>query len=277
MAHVKTYSQEDEDGIFLYDKNKRRIGGPYPSNKVADEASEAVSAELGERPVEDYMKFLQETNPGILGGQSPIPERSLLPMAPNVAPGLFDDEFPREVKEPQKDPSLRDRFKKYLQSKVDNPYKDPFKRRVFEDILSDEGYIMFAYPDTKWNLTTGIGHKGYDPEDREGLLGLVDRLISTPKEASDLAKRDIDEKIETVKRIMGDRWNYLSDEVKMALINMAFRGDFKETHRFVALIKQGKMQEAAEEFLDNDDYRLSKRVGTGIWKRFEKNARRLLQ
>ena len=102
-------------------------------------------------------------------------------------------------------------------------------------------------------------------------------MISTPKEASALAKRDIDEKIETVKRIMGDRWDYLSDSARMALINMAFRGDFKSTYRFVELIKQGKMEEAAKEFLNNNDYLLSKKAGTGIWKRFEKNAQRLLQ
>jgi len=209
--------------------------------------------------------------------QTPIPKSSLLPMAPNIAPGLFDDEFPREVKEPRKAPSLRDRIKQYFQSKVENPYKDHFKRRVFDDILSDEGYQMFAYKDTKGYTTTGVGHKGYDPEDREGLFGLADRMISTPKEASALAKRDIDEKIETVKRIMGDRWDYLSDNAKMSIINMAFRGDFKSTYKFVELIKQGKMEEAAKEFLNNNDYLLSKKAGTGIWKRFEKNAQRLLQ
>ena len=74
MAHVHSYSQRDEDGIFLYDKNKRRIGGPYATEEEATRASKAVSEAMGERPVEDYKEFLRETNPGIIGGQSPIPE-----------------------------------------------------------------------------------------------------------------------------------------------------------------------------------------------------------
>ena len=51
---------------------------------------------------------------------------------------------------------------------------------------------------------------------------------------------------------------------------MTFRGDLKKTHKFVKLIKQGRMDEAATEFLDNNDYR------AGIARRrFEKNAERL--
>jgi len=34
--------------------------------------------------------------------QSPIPETSLLPMAPNIAPGLFDEEFPEPPRIPEK-------------------------------------------------------------------------------------------------------------------------------------------------------------------------------
>ena len=74
MSHVNSYNQRDEDGIFLYDKYNRRIGGPYATEEEATRASKAVSEALGERPVEDYRKFLQETNPGILGGQSPVPQ-----------------------------------------------------------------------------------------------------------------------------------------------------------------------------------------------------------
>ena len=74
MSHVNSYNQRDADGIFLYDKYNRRIGGPYATEEEATRASKAVSEALGERPVEDYRKFLQETNPGILGGQSPVPQ-----------------------------------------------------------------------------------------------------------------------------------------------------------------------------------------------------------
>jgi len=63
MAHVNSSSFQDPDGIFLYqmegDKRKRRIGGPYPSNEDADNASRLVSQMVGEAPIEDYIEFLK--------------------------------------------------------------------------------------------------------------------------------------------------------------------------------------------------------------------------
>ena len=68
MAHVKSGSFDFDDGIFLYQTDEdgnpvQRIGGPYPSNDAADEASRAASKAVGERPVEDYIKFLQDKKP----------------------------------------------------------------------------------------------------------------------------------------------------------------------------------------------------------------------
>ena len=63
MAHVNSSSFQDPDGIFLYqmegNRRKRRIGGPYPSNEAADEASRLASQIVGEAPIEDYIGFLK--------------------------------------------------------------------------------------------------------------------------------------------------------------------------------------------------------------------------
>ena len=63
MAHVNSSSFQDPDGIFLYqmegNRRKRRIGGPYPSNEAADEASRLASQVVGEAPIEDYIGFLK--------------------------------------------------------------------------------------------------------------------------------------------------------------------------------------------------------------------------
>jgi hypothetical protein len=56
MAHVTSYSQEDEDGIFLYSHGKR-IGGPYRTEAEATAASKAASGLLGEKPIEDYIAY----------------------------------------------------------------------------------------------------------------------------------------------------------------------------------------------------------------------------
>ena len=298
MAHVNSRSFQDPDGIFLYQMDEegnriRRIGGPYPSTEAADEASRAVSAEMGERPVEGYTERLRQTNPGVIGGQSPIPDQYRLYMPPGQ-PGILDEKvappessggFLKSGIEGLLDASTKamdraiDVGNKYISAalRIDNPYKDPFKREVFDDILEDEGYRLLSYGDTKGNVTVGIGHLGGDPSATgTGFLGAVDRTFTTPDEATTLAVKDIDEKIASARNVLTPPvYDNLSESAKLAVVNMNFRGDLIQSPATVKLIQQGKMEEAAKEFLNNDDYRRSKKAGTGIWKRFEKNAERL--
>ena len=303
MAHVSSRSFQDPDGIFLYQMDEegnriRRIGGPYPSSEAADEASRAVSAEMGERPVEGYTERLRQTNPGVVGGQSPIPEQ-YRQYTPPGQPGILD-ERKRKVAPPESsggflksgiegllDASTKAMDKATeaanaalsypLEKMIDNPYKDPFKREVFDDILEDEGYRLLSYGDTEGNPTVGIGHLGGDPSATgTGFLGAVDRTFTTPDEATTLAVKDIDEKIASARNVLTPPvYDNLSESAKLAVVNMNFRGDLIQSPATVKLIQQGKMEEAAKEFLNNDDYRRSKKAGTGIWKRFEKNAERL--
>ena len=298
MAHVNSRSFQDPDGIFLWQMDEegnriRRIGGPYPSTEAADEASRAVSAEMGERPVEGYTERLRQTNPGVIGGQSPIPDQYRLYMPPGQ-PGILDEKvappessggFLKSGIEGLLDASTKamekaiDVGNKYMSAalRIDNPYKDPFKREVFDDILEDEGYRLLSYGDTKGNVTVGIGHLGGDPSATgTGFLGAVDRTFTTPDEATTLAVKDIDEKIASARNVLTPPvYDNLSESAKLAVVNMNFRGDLIQSPATVKLIQQGKMEEAAKEFLNNDDYRRSKKAGTGIWKRFEKNAERL--
>ena len=301
MAHVSSRSFQDPDGIFLWQMDEegnrvRRIGGPYPSTEAADEASRAVSAEMGERPVEGYTERLRQTNPGVIGGQSPIPEQYRQYNAPGpvgileereerVAPPESSGGFLKSGIEGLLDASTKamdraiDVGNKYISAAlmVDNPYKDPFKREVFDDILKDEGYRLFSYKDTEGNVTVGIGHLGGDPSATgTGFLGAVDRTFTTPDEATTLAVKDIDEKIASARNVLTPPvYDNLSESAKLAVVNMNFRGDLIQSPATVKLIQQGRMEEAAKEFLNNDDYRRSKKAGTGIWKRFEKNAERL--
>ena len=304
MPHVTSFSFKDPDGIFLWqtkdDKRVRRIGGPYPSNEVADRASRAVSGAMGERPVEDYIKYLRQTNPGVVGGQSPIPQQ-YRQHTPSGPPGILDER--KEVKKATPSVDLggflktgveglldvstkamekateaaKDLKSAAIKKIIDNPYKDPFKRKVFDDILDDEGYSLLSYEDTKGKPTVGIGHLGGDPRATgTGFLGTVDRFFTTPDEATTLAVKDIDEKIASARSFLTPSvYDNLSESAKLAVVNMNFRGDLIKSPATVKLIKQGRMEEASKEFLDNDDYRRSKKAGTGIWERFEKNAERL--
>jgi len=110
MPHINSSSFQDDDGIFLYqmerNRRKKRIGGPYFSTEDADKASKAASEKIGEGSVEDYMKFLQKTNPGIIGAQSPIRkpltneefEVIFNRRAKEYREGLLDTDLPEDAK-----------------------------------------------------------------------------------------------------------------------------------------------------------------------------------
>ena len=52
-----------------------------------------------------------------------------------------------------------------------------------------------------------------------------------------------------------------------------YRGGLPGSPNTVALINQGKFKEAGTEFLDNDEYRESKKAGTGVYKRMDSYAK----
>ena len=311
MAHVNSVTVRGPDGFYLVSEQGEPLAGPFASEFEANDVAKYMSKTVGEGPVSMYQEvgsripyqepqrteFKGTANPwGDLPTQQEqadfrgrgIPSGGFGNISANVKGDIKDlGGFLKTGVEGLLDVSTKamdkaiDEGNRFIsapfEKMIENPYKDPFKRKVFDDVLEDEGYRLFPYGDVKGKLTTGIGHLGGDPRDvGTGFLGAVDRAFTTPDEAGSLAAKDIDEKIATAKRILTPSvYDGLSEDAKLAVINMIFRGDLKETHRTTSLIKQGRMDEAAIEFLDNDDYRDSKKAGTGIWKRFEKNAERL--
>ena len=162
---------------------------------------------------------------------------------------------------------------------IDNPYEDPFMRSVWDDIKGDEGYRALPYLDSKKNITLGVGHLG---SERPGFMGILDSAFTGPNEAEDISKKDLDVRVEEVSNILTPSvYKNLSKEAKRAVINMHFRGDLEDSPVTRSLIIQGRMDDAAKEFLNHDEYREAVKnkklhgIDSGLIDRFEKNARRL--
>tara|TARA_R110002020_G_scaffold100198_2_gene237132 strand:+ start:413 stop:979 length:567 start_codon:yes stop_codon:yes gene_type:complete len=158
---------------------------------------------------------------------------------------------------------------------IDNPYEDPFMRSVWDDIKGDEGYRALPYLDSKKNITMAIGHLGADN-------GMLDSAFTTPNEAEELFEKDLGIRVEEVSNILTPSvYSNLSEEAKRAVINMHFRGDLQGSPVTRSLIMQGRMDDAAKEFLNHDEYREAVKnkklhgIDSGLIDRFEKNARRL--
>ena len=90
----------------------------------------------------------------------------------------------------------------------------------------------------------------------------------TETEAEDLLHKDIQGKIALLKTKIGG-WDGLPMTIKIAALNAMFRGDLgpKAMH----LLSQNQFQKAAQEYLNNNEYRTTRNAG--VKKRMEWNAK----
>ena len=135
-------------------------------------------------------------------------------------------------------------------------------------------------PDGK--KTVGIGFDMKQPDARkiwQKVLPCVpfDDVLSGKRcleeaEIQKLFQHTLKEKIKIAKRLF-PKFDSYPDDVKTALVNGVFHGDFNEGHKTVKLINEGKWDKVADEYLDRIDYKNCERNGLpGIKKRLDWNA-----
>lgn len=134
-------------------------------------------------------------------------------------------------------------------------------------IRKHEGVYDTMYKDIYGNWTIGIGHL-ITPEELKYFRG---KTLS-PSEIEDIFKKDISNKMKLIKRHFGDKFDKFPDKLKIAILDGYFRGDLSGSPKTRSLLLQGKFKEAANEYLDNAEYRKAKENKNGIWKRMNSNA-----
>lgn len=115
-------------------------------------------------------------------------------------------------------------------------------------LVTLEGYVRGEYQDTKGITTRGVGQTG--------------------KFADMTFKQSFEAHVKRAKSYIRNFDTY-PDFVKQELIQAEYRGDLGNSPKFRSLLNAGKFSEAAEEFIDLDDYRDSLEDGTGIADRME--------
>ena len=128
-------------------------------------------------------------------------------------------------------------------------------------LLVDEGFRGEAYQlpgETEW--TIGYGHYGADV--REG-----DTI--TKKEAEDLLGEDVRERLISITEMLPE-FDTFPEYLRGSLFSEHYRGSIAQSPKTRKLINEGKFLEAADEFLDNDQYRNAVEEGIpGIRPRME--------
>lgn len=154
---------------------------------------------------------------------------------------------------------------------------------AMEEIIANfEGIKKEVYEDSRGIKTIGVGFNLEQPNAREifqrNLPGVSFEDVTSGKasltnaEANKLFQETLKDKVQTTKRLFPSYDAYPSD-VKTALVNGVFRGEFKSSQKTVRYINNGEWDKVADEYLDRADYRAS-RPGKdgGIKKRMDYNA-----
>jgi hypothetical protein len=87
-----------------------------------------------------------------------------------------------------------------------------------------------------------------------------------------LFAKDLQSKLSMVKRDFPNYDSY-SDDLKIAILDGYFRGDLSGSPRTRELINKGNFKAAAQEYLNNAEYRAALKSGSGVASRMQRNAK----
>lgn len=143
----------------------------------------------------------------------------------------------------------------------------------FNLIRKYEGFKPEPYKDSSGKWTIGIGTligKGSDSDLKSSPY--YKKIINEPT-AKSLAQTKITEKINLIKGLVGeDKFNEFSPDLQAHLVSGAYRGDITGSPKAIEFLKNQQFEQAAKEYLDNDEYRKAKAKKTGVAPRMEAAA-----
>tara|TARA_R110001606_G_scaffold374841_1_gene532848 strand:- start:24 stop:638 length:615 start_codon:yes stop_codon:yes gene_type:complete len=97
-----------------------------------------------------------------------------------------------------------------------------------------------------------------------------------PLYVADMAlDQEIGEKLKTVNRRIPS-FNILPENLRVPMLSSFYRGGLSGSPKTIELINKGDFKKAAKEFLDNKEYKKSKKEGTGVANRMEELSNALL-
>lgn len=135
--------------------------------------------------------------------------------------------------------------------------------QVYKEFLIEEEDIKTeAYkPDPNEEFyTIGVGHYGADVKEGQ---------VITEEEALNLLEDDISKRLPAIRKAI-PKFDDMPIEVKKHIVGSWFRGSLSGSPKTLRLINEGKFEEAAKEFLNNNEYRTT--TLRGVKRRMEATA-----
>lgn len=233
----------------------KRIGDMFKKDYTIPSARPDVSVQRKPSVVLDLDLFMERYDAEDEVGTADV-DISIMPDAPDADGGAAPSDG-KGLMSPGK--SLRPRARPTEEKN--------FITSLEERLVELEGFKSRAYKpdeDEKF-LTIGYGHYGED---------VTKDMILTEKQARILLRKDINKRLPKIRKSIKN-FDSLSNDLKVEIAQSWFRGGISGSPKTISLINEGKFEEAAEEFLDNDEYRTTELKG--VKKRMEalSNALRL--
>ena len=123
-----------------------------------------------------------------------------------------------------------------------------------KQIIKDEGKPFLkatkVFDDEK-NFTIGYGRNNANVKEGDTI---------TQEQAEKFLAEDIEVRLKEIQRLI-PRFATFPKELQLALFSEYYRGSIRQSPKTVKLINQGRYQEAAGEFLDNEEYRTAEEKG----------------
>ncbi len=132
--------------------------------------------------------------------------------------------------------------------------------KLKDHLIQKEGLKLEAYKlPGELNYTIGVGHHGADV--KKGMK-------ITEEEAEQLLEKDIQSKLELIERKLPNFSEY-SENLQKFVVDGFFRGDLSGSPKTLKLLNEGNFEEAAQEFLRNEEYNEAVVSGSGVASRME--------
>jgi len=172
-----------------------------------------------------------------------------------------------------------------VQAKMPTPITHNIKQdqSLYDYIVQSEGKGKkgrpgYAYRDHKGYLTVGVGHlvTRNDPILKKVVGKNYSAIVSgrvplNDSQMKQLFNYDVQSKIKLAKSKVKN-FDNLPTAVQNAIVDGFFRGDLSGSPNTLELMNSGDFKAAAEEYLNNNEYRKSKKEKTGVAPRMERNA-----
>ena len=167
------------------------------------------------------------------------------------------------------DSAKRQEIEELFENSREYPVQDvpEWQRKLHSQLKNEEKYRGNTYTPTRGDVPTiGYGHTGS--------YAKPGAYITEPQ-ASALLKKDIQDRESQLKSLM-PAYETFPLELQIPLASSHFRGSLGGSPKTLEHINAGEFEKAADEFLDNDEYRNAEARGrAGIRPRMERTANAL--